>query len=77
MRHRTGRHSLNVEPHRDVGRVEAQQLPPLHERNAPLRDQPTYVPHAHPKVRCDLVDVEQMRQILGEQSMPWISALRP
>jgi hypothetical protein len=43
-------------------RIEAQQMTPLQERDAPLEDEPPHVAYGHAEMLGDLLDIEQPRQ---------------
>src|SRR4051794_20160803 len=46
-------HPCCLKPFGDGGRIEAQQVPPLHVRDSPLVDQPADVADTHPQVLGD------------------------
>jgi hypothetical protein len=53
--------TLAVEPDGDLGRIEAEQMTPLDERNATFSDEPADVPLRDTQVLSDAIDVEQSR----------------
>src|SRR5437764_12736009 len=55
--------TIAIQPCGDLGRVEANEVAPLHERNAPLGDQPAHVPLLDSQLLGELGDRQQHRQL--------------
>lgn len=47
--------TVGIDPLADLDRIEADQVPPLDERDAPLRHQPTNVTSVHAEMLSQLV----------------------